>query len=167
MVKLSFFPRLSTAKPAPSNNAQSKKNVENIMEKSPDKITELSISTSSEKTLDSIIEGKTGLQISPVSSSSGINKKSLQIIEIGKNISPKTNVKKYNDADKTSLQIIEIGKNISPNLKSNAEESPIQKSSITVLQKSVDGRLIEVGKSLPKIKTSISGKKPFKRTNLC
>ena len=72
-------------------------------------------------------------------------------------------VKKSNAAEKTSLQIIEIGKNISPNLKSNAEESQIQKSSITVLQKSVDGRLIEVGKSLPKI----SGKKPFKRTNLC
>ena len=166
MVKLSFFPRLSTAKPAPSNNAQSKKNVQTIMEKSPDKNTEKSINTSGEKSLDSIIEGKTGIQISPVSKSAG-NKKSLQIIEIGKNISPKTNVKKYNDADKTSLQIIEIGKNISPNLKSNAEESPIQKSSITVLQKSVDGRLIEVGKSLPKIKTSISGKKPFKRTNLC
>ena len=162
MVKLSFFPRLSTAKPAPSNNAQSKKDVQTIMEKSPDKITEKSMNT-----LDSIVEGKTGLQISPVSSSSGINKKSLQIIEIGKTISPKTNVKKSNAAEKTSLQIIEIGKNISPNLKSNAEESPIQKSSITVLQKSVDGRLIEVGKSLPKIKTSISGKKPFKRTNLC
>ena len=115
MIKLSFFPRLSTAKPAPSNNAQSKKNVQTIMEKSPDKITEKSINTStSEKSLDSIVEGKTGLQISPVSSSSGtsgINKKSLQIIEIGKNISPKTNVKKSNDADKTSLQIIEIGGN--------------------------------------------------------
>ena len=167
MVKLSFFPRLSTAKPAPSNNAQSKKDVQTIMEKSPDKITELSISTSSEKTLDSIIEGKTGLQISPVSSSSGINKKSLQIIEIGKTISPKTNVKKSNAAEKTSLQIIEIGKNISPNLKSK-EDPPIQNSSITVLQKSVDGRLVEVGKSLPKINTSISGKKPLKiRTNSC
>ena len=168
MVKLSFFPRLSTAKPAPSNNAQSKKDVQTIMEKSPDKITEKSINTStSEKSLDIIIEEKTGLQISPVSSSSGINKKSLQIIEIGKTISPKKNVKKSNAAEKTSLQIIEIGKNISPNLKSK-EEPPIQNSSITVLQKSVDGRLVEVGKSLPKINTSISGKKPLKfRTNSC
>ena len=156
MVKLSFFPRLSTAKPAPSNNAQSKKDVQTIMEKSPDKNTEKSINTSGEKSLDSIIEGKTGIQISPVSKSAG-NKKSLQIIEIGKNISPKTNVKKYNDADKTSLQIIEIGKNISPkHLKSN-EETPIRNSSITVLQKSVDGTLVEVGKSLPKINTSILG----------
>ena len=161
MVKLSFFPRLSTAKPAPSNNAQSKKNVQTIMEKSPDKITEKSIST-----LDSINEGKTGIQISPVSTSSG-NTKSLQIIEIGKNILPMTNVKKSNAAEKTSLQIIEIGKNISPNLKSK-EEPPIQNSSITVLQKSVDGRMVEVGKSLPKINTSISGKKPLKFiTNLC
>ena len=149
MVKLSFFPRLSTAKPAPSNNAQSKKIIQTIMEKSPDKITEKSVNT-----LDSIIEGKTGIQISPVSSSSG-NKNSLQIIEIGKTISPITNAKKSNAAEKTSLQIIEIGKNISPNLKSK-EEPPIQNSSITVLQKSVDGRLVEVGKSLPKIKTSIS-----------
>ena len=155
MVKLSFFPRFSSAKPA-SNNAQSKKNVQTIMEKSPDKNTEKSINTSGEKSLDSIIEGKTGIQISPVSKSAG-NKKSLQIIEIGKNISPKTNVKKYNDADKTSLQIIEIGKNISPkHLKSN-EETPIRNSSITVLQKSVDGTLVEVGKSLPKINTSILG----------
>ena len=166
MVKLSFFPRLSTAKPAPSNNAQSKKNVQTIMEKSHDEITEKLINTSSEKSLDSIIEEKSVLQISPVSKSSG-NKKSLQIIEIGKNISPMTNVKKSNAAEKTSLQIIEIGKNISPNLKSK-EEPPIQNSSITILQKSVDGRLIEVGKSLPKINTSISGKKHLKfRTNSC
>ena len=156
MVKLSFFPRLSTAKPAPSNNAQSKKNVQTIMEKSPHKITEKSLTTS-EKSLD---EGKTGIQISPVSSSSG-NKNSLQIIEIGKNISPITNAKKSNAAEKTSLQIIEIGKNISPNLKSK-EDPPIQNSSITVLQKSVDGRLVEVGKSLPKINTSILGKNAFK-----
>ena len=145
MVKLSFFPRFSSAKPA-SNNAESKKNVETTcIEKSPEKITEKSLN--SEKSLNiSATTGKSGLQISPD------NKKSLQIIEIGKNISPNL---KFNE--EKSLQIIEIGKNISPkHLKSN-EETPIRNSSITVLQKSVDGTLVEVGKSLPKINTSILG----------
>ena len=141
MVKLSFFPRFSSAKPA------SKKNVATTsIEKSPEKITEKSLN--SEKSLDisATTTGKSGLQISPD------NKKSLQIIEIGKNISP--NLKSN---EEKSLQIIEIGKNISPkHLKSN-EETPIRNSSITVLQKSMDGTLVEVGKSLPKINTSILG----------
>lgn len=137
MVKLSFFPTFS--KPV-SNNAQIKKNVE----KSPEKITKKSLN--SEKTLDIITSattGKSGLQISPVSSASGKVvhhfAKNFQIIEIGKNISPST-----------------------PNLKSNEETTPIRNSSITVLKKAVDGTMVEVGKSLPKINNSILGKKEKK-----
>ena len=126
MVKLSFFPTFS--KPV-SNNAQIKKNVE----KSPEKITKKSLDIITSTT------GKSGLQISPVSSASGKVvhhfAKNFQIIEIGKNISPST-----------------------PNLKSNEETTPIRNSSITVLKKAVDGTMVEVGKSLPKINISILGK---------
>ena len=126
MVKLSFFPTFS--KPV-SNNAQTKKNIE----KSPEKITKKSLDIITSTT------GKSGLQISPVSSASGKVvhhfAKNFQIIEIGKNISPST-----------------------PNLKSNEEKTPIRNSSITVLKKAVDGTMVEVGKSLPKINISILGK---------
>ena len=133
MVKLSFFPTFS--KPV-SNNAQIKKNVE----KSPEKITKKSLDIIASSTAT----GKSGLQISPVSSASGKVvhhfAKNFQIIEIGKNISPSS----------------------TPNLKSNEETTPIRNSSITVLKKAVDGTMVEVGKSLPKINNSILGKKEKK-----